>query len=173
MPTVFSFWRLPEEEQDFLAFLDKSGGAVAIPFERFRRKEDMVFQPISELLESENPDAVLFSLQNLADQLRIHAVSDDLGTYYTASPMDSSMIAYERGKLSTDRKLGVTSLAAYWKFLNDADNQFADKPAEFVSWGKRVFRWLRRTAPIRHESDARPCTEKVAKAIERRLILVG
>ena len=172
MPTVFAFWRLPEEEQDFLAFLDKRGGAVAVPFESFRRKESIAFRPIRELLESDDPDAVLFCPKEFSGQLRIHEFSDDLGIYFTASPMDSPVIAYRRGKLRTERELGITSFAAYWKFVNDAGDRWLDKPEEFVFWGKRVFRWLRRTATIRREPEACPFTEKAATAIERGLVPV-
>jgi hypothetical protein len=165
MATVFTYWRLPEEEQEFLAFLAKSGGAVALPFESVRRKDSMVFRPMRELLESDDPQSVVFCPEEFSGQLQIHEYSDELDKYFTASPMDSPVIAYKRGKLEGN-ELDITSFAAYWKFVTDAGDRWLDKPEEFVSWGKRVFRWLRRTATIRREPEACPFTAKAAKAIE-------
>ena len=157
MASVVTFWQLPSEEEAFLRYLSRGGDVVAI------RHCEAVPDPsairptsVAELIGRRDCDRVYLTLKSVtAGPLPLHRwdpESPGKPVQYSL-PVDFPAIVYDAGSLKR-RQLSQSNAAAYP----------AQAPANVAAWMRRVFGWLRRSAPHWHEYQRYRVTELAAKA---------
>jgi hypothetical protein len=166
MPAVITFWRLPEEERAFLDYLSSTGDVVAFPFVNAPERSVIAPHPAAAYLEREDPDDALLTLAAHAPRVRTLEVKAPSGIRFVPDHIRSPVIAYKRGK-RRDRQLGGSNLATYWSFVDD-DGRMHDQPSDFVTWAKKVYRWVRAAAPVKLSAGWR-ATPAAAAAIKNGL----
>lgn len=169
MPAVTTYWRLPEEEQAFLDYVARTGGAVVYPFERVRNKGDLSPRPLGEYIQKHDPAELLMARPDHGSLVRIQEKQEGSETFYIPSHMRSPVIIYKRGALIGEAKLSSSNLAAYWSYSDGT--RVVDQPAEFVTWAKKIFRWVRNETPVKVSKGWR-VTSAVAEKMKEGLELV-
>jgi hypothetical protein len=155
------FWRFPEEETAFLEYLKETGSVIALPRDKFRHKNEFLPMPLGDLLKNSDPDRLIFCLEADLNDVVIADYSDSKGEFFVVSLYDSPVIGYVRGKLVDSRQLSTSLLEAYWSYPQTS----VDKPADFVKWGKKIFRWVQKSTPEFHQHKHCRITSRVAEAI--------
>src|SRR5882757_5703909 len=118
MPTVLTFWSLPEEETEFLDYLS-AWEIYAYPPSTFPKETDVKPIPIREVLELD-PSQVSFapkqflSVKDIGQRDIVNGVQR-----YGVSPMQSQTIAYRRPFFHEGGALGKSNLSVYWEFPNE------------------------------------------------------
>jgi hypothetical protein len=164
MPHVM-FWRFPDEERDFLESLESIGQTMAVPFTQVRSREELAPLTLSELLARAAADSVLIGPAESVADVRIHEFHDNDGAYYVASHRDSPLLMYRRGRLMQDGSLSASALAGHWSYADPEGNRTIPKRESFVSWGKAVFRRIRKATPHTRGAPDERMTPRVAAAV--------
>jgi hypothetical protein len=167
MPAVITFWQLPDEEKEFLDFLESTGHVVAIPVHWVKDRADLSPQPIRNFIEKHDPDRLYFGLESqLADvDIQPSEYEGEWG-YKGPSGADACLIGYDRPKFRSGTKLVQSNLAAYWTCLDETQSTMVDKTEDFVRWGKKVFGWVRKHTPEWHGNKGYRATKRVKDSIE-------
>jgi hypothetical protein len=132
MTASVQYWRLPEEEADMIGYMKSSGRIMALPLRRVSNVDDLTWRPLDEALRE--PDlAFLITPEEFVPAMQVH--HNEQG--FAADVVRTPALHYSRGQLVTPNQLSSTSLSATW----------ADHPADFVRWGRKVMEWVRRTVP--------------------------
>jgi hypothetical protein len=165
MPAVVGFWQLPEDENEFLVFLQGTGTVLALPDRSVDTKEELVPQPIAAFLERHNPNQLLFGLERHVRVIRVEEYSAEGRLRFVCPYMEPCVIAYSRGRL-LGRKLAMSNLSAYWNYRSADRPSSVENDPEFVRWGKKVMAWVRRATPEHVECNGHPyrATPQVQKA---------
>lgn len=169
MPAVRTYWQLPEDERDFLAFLMATGTIVGMPDHWTRTKEELAPQPIVTYIERDDPQQFLFGLEEYAREAVIEPKSRDGEQFFSVGFMSAHLIGYRRGSIRDRNKLGQSNLAAYWEYLSEDNTELIPKDPGFIRWAKKVFAWVRRATPERLECNGYPypATRRVKDAVEQ------
>ena len=171
MPSALMFWRFPDEEDDFVRFLESTGPVVAFAFEKLRTSAELEPRPMRQLLETTEPEDVLIGLADWTDAVRVHEFEDDDGPYYMMHPSDSPLLEYRRGRVDASGALTSSKLVGQWRAVDPSGNRLVGKRDDFVGWGKKVMRWIRSATPEARAPDER-MTPRVAAALHEGLELV-
>lgn len=152
MRTVHTFWWHPEEETDFLRFLEGTGYVVALPFDEKKDPQELTSLPIVDFLSQSNPSDLFFALEEHARKLVITSfektVDEQSIQVFRVSSIESCVIDYERCQLTNYRKLTPVNFCAYWDYPDMQLNKMIKKPPEFVAWGKKVMRWIHKLGSV-------------------------
>jgi hypothetical protein len=152
MPSVLTFWQLPEEEAAFIEYLQTTGNVLALPSRWVKTREELSPQPIRAYLETHDPPQISFGLeQHLKDISPEPRIYEGESGFMQPSEMEFCLIGYNRPRFRRNTELGQSNLAAYWQRLDPEARILVEKPPEFVRWGKAVFAWLRRHTPEWHQ----------------------
>lgn len=166
MNTVVSFWQLPDDEKEFLAFLQGTGTILALPDRWVERKEELLPQPIVPFIEEQDPHQLLFGLEEhfLGMIVEEHAVED--GTRFALPYMEPCVIAYRRGRMHNG-KWGLSTLSAYLDFPSPDASKLIAKDQGFVRWAEKVMAWARRATPERIKCNGYPyrASRRMKKAV--------
>jgi hypothetical protein len=147
MTASVQYWRLPEEEAELVAYL---GTAMALPNLSVTSPEELRWEPVSECLRRPGV-SFLITPPAFTSAMQVRHGADG----YAASVVATPALLYTRG-MQGDRWLTSTSLSCEW----------ADFPADFTRWGKRVMQWVRRTVPNWHRYKHHRITAKAEAARE-------
>jgi hypothetical protein len=166
--TVVTFWRFPEEEEDFIRRLESSGPVTAVAAGWERDPSSLTTPlPVRELI-ARDPSEVLLSLPEFMRELPISAKETESGTLYFVRWWEAPALSYSRGAWRAPNRLGACNMWADWHVrLPDGG-----RPDEFVKWGKKIFAWLRNQTPEWHQYKTYRITGKVADAIKSGLEIV-
>lgn len=132
MTATFQYWRLPEEEADLIEYLRSLGSVMAMPVRTVANVEQLVWRPVEHALQEPDP-TFLTTPEKFVSDMKLY--SDENGV--AANVVSTPALFYSRGQLLDGKTLYSTALSVEW----------ADKPAEFVRWGRKVMQWVRKGAP--------------------------
>lgn len=152
MPSVVTYWQLSEDERDFLDFLQSTGPILALPAHWAESKNDLIPQPISVLIERDDPDQLVFGPDEHMSNATIERREVGGSTYFGINQMKSCVACYRRGKLRNG-KLAQSNLSAYLEYPTEDASKLVKKDPVFVRWVRRVTAWVREVTPERVERN--------------------
>ncbi len=183
---VVTYWRLPEEDDKFLTYLEKSEDIIACIDEWVIDPKELDPLSIRELIQMNDPAELLFGPREFMEMTPITSMEKDgrrvFGRYYGDGPV----IAYSRGVWRGPGRLGKSNLVFNPtrgvpnstvkipqppEFLawEPGATIFVPQPPAFIRWGRRVMQWMRRhTQPHGYYR----VTPRVAAEVENGLELV-
>jgi hypothetical protein len=157
MASVIAFWQLPTEEASFLRYLARSGEVFAIRhMEAVDDPAALRPLPIEELIDRTDAGRLYLTLRSVGlAPLALHRwdpqTPGDAIRY--SLPVRFPAIMYNAGTL-VENCLSQSDASAYP----------SEAPAPVAAWMRRVFGWLRRSAPHWHEYRSYRVTELAAQA---------
>jgi hypothetical protein len=170
VPKALTFWQTPDEETEFLDFLDTTGVVVAYPSHWVQTGTEVLPLPVRAFLLEKQPRQVLLGLERADADAIISPQVDGTRPYLSVDFMSSCLIAYSRAHFEPDGRLGKANLSTYLDFL--AGTEIKRKPVWFQSWVKKVFTWARKHANkkcVLHGFEY-PATPLVKKLVEEKRI---
>jgi len=171
MSAVVTFWQLPDEEEEFLCYLESTGTVLALPDYWVKKREDLCPISIRAFIANHNPDQLLFGLQQYLHDVPVEErLHEGEVLYVGPSAMESCLISYRRGKMRNDHMLGQSNLAAYWTHLNKSNSSVIDKEADFTKWGKKVLAWARKYTPEWHDYKGYRATKRAKEALAKGVV---
>ncbi len=165
MPSVVTFWQFPEEEQQFIEFLNGTGCVVAFPSGPVETESELVPQPLNDYISRYDPDQLLFGLEDFAEKRIVKQVEFEGQPRFCVTSMDSCLVGYRRGNFRDGNKLGQFNLAAYWTRLSDDGKSLVNKDRTFKKWAEKVFSWVREATPEWHQFKTYRVTRRVKEAL--------
>jgi hypothetical protein len=167
---VFGWWQMPEEEAEFLDFLDSTGTVVAYHEHRVKTEAEITPFPVRSYLAENNPAGVVLGLGPHTADVIINCLEKDKEKFFGVDLMKSCLIGYSRPRFRNGNQLGKSNLAAYLDFLKDGALQ--PKPDWFLSWVKQVISWAKKRAKKKcvHQGFYYPTTPLVLKLVEEKQI---
>ncbi len=161
---VFGYWLMPEEEAEFLDFLDTTGTVVAYPNHWVRTKVEAAPSPLRSYLAEHNPNLLKLGLGQHSGEELIKSMDQE--QFFGFDLMDACLIAYTRPRFRIGNQLGKSNLAAYLDV--STDNALHPKPKWFQLWVKQVFTWAKKHAQKKcvHQHFSYPATQLVLKLAE-------
>jgi hypothetical protein len=171
MPAAVTFWRFPEEEEDFIRFLQSSGPVVGVPKGKVKDKSQLNPAPVADLL-ARNPPSVLLGLPNLLREWPIRVYHDERGESYAVLFTCVPVLTYRRGQLLAPNQLTASHISGDWTVPSEDKSKVVDQPEEFIKWGRKVLAWVRKETPEWHEFKTYRVTRRVSDAIKSGLQIV-
>ena len=167
MPAVATYWQMPQDESDFLAFLLSTGNVMAVR-EQAETKAELEPRPFLEYIREVNPNQVFLGLEQYARTASLGIRMVDGNQQFSIASMSACLISYSRGRIRDGDKLTQSNMAAYWDYPNEDTTAMVEKDHEFVKWGKAVFSWVHKSTPVRLRcnSSSYPATRRVRDAVE-------
>jgi hypothetical protein len=169
MAEAVTFWRFPEEEPEFVRFLESLGPVVALPKGKVTNKSQLQLRSLEELL-ADGVDSLLLALPGMLGELPIRQYQDDTGQSWAVLFTDIPVLTYRRGVWRGPQQLGGTHISGSWTILSDDQSRILDQPAAYIRWGKKVLAWVRKQTPQTYNHYR--VTSKVAEAIQSGLQIV-
>jgi hypothetical protein len=167
---VFTFWQLPEEEGDFLDYLESTGPVVACPNHWVSTEAEASPADLRPYLAKYDPDTVKLGLSSHLEEVVIQKITEkDKPVMFSTDLMTSSLVGYTRGRITGAGQLERTILAAYLDLPEEGGTL---KPAWFRRWVKKIFAWVKRRASgtCTLRGFAYPATPQVLKLLDDRKI---
>jgi hypothetical protein len=163
---------MPEEEADFLAFLDSTGTVVAYPDHWVKTEAEAEPSLIRSHLAEYNPAQVDLGLEPHTKDVIIENQVKDHERFFYITSIRSCVIGYSRPRFRNGNQLGKSNLAAYLDAYEDNIRQA--KPDWFQSWVKQVISWAKKRAKKKciHQRFYYPATPLVLKLVEEKQIEV-
>lgn len=173
MTASVKYWRVPDEERDFIAFVDSIEPAVALVPRTVAKPGELTWRPLAEAFGSDD-DHYVITLQRLLPQVRLLVDAEGpSGLGYKVDVVASPVLFYYRGRMIAPNRLVSSALSADWRFLGEDGCSMEDQPADFVRWAKRVMQWVRKQAPGWYQHKAHRITPKAEAARQAGLELVS
>lgn len=141
MASVVGYWQLPEDEREFLEYLESTGQIVAFPPEGVLTAAEVQPESIRSFIESRDPSGLEFGPMELQEVPVPMQIGEERRFMVTA--MRHCVIGYRRGRLY-DGTITQSNLCAYSSYLADDCSHMVSKRPEFLSWSKKVLRWVRK-----------------------------
>jgi hypothetical protein len=163
MTASVQYWRLPDEEGDFVEYLQSLEPTMAIPLRTVETPEALVWKPVAEALH-DSDNAFLITPSRFVSDMKVHRIDTPLDRGFTASVSATPAIHYSRGRLLKPRRLSSAALSADWTHLAEDGKTVVDKPADFVRWARNVMQWVRRVAPGWYLHKSQRITPKAEEA---------
>jgi len=169
MPSVVTYWQFPEDELEFLAYLEKTGMVMAVPSARKKNRADAMPEPIRSFIERHGPDGLDFGIGDLEQMITTHRYGDEV--LFWVPLMDSDVISYSRGRLR-DGKIAQSNLCVYWHYADDETKQLVSKDLDFIKWSRSILNWVRKKTPEKVECNGYPyrATKRVKDAVCQGLV---
>lgn len=171
MPISVTFWQLPEEEENFIEFLEKDERVVAFPAESRKPVSELSLEVPSRLTRGDEP-LILLALKPHVSQIKSVEYTQDGSKLFGIDATNSPVIMYERGAFREPGKLGQSVIAAHLEALTEDGKGLRRKPDEFCKWAQSVAKWVRRNTPQWHQYKSYRITGKVADAMTEGIELV-
>jgi hypothetical protein len=169
MSASVKYWRLVEEEKDFIGYLSSIEPTVALAARVYPSLDLVRWQPLDTAFAS-NEERYLITPSRLAPQVRLIPAPD---AGFKVDVVSSPILFYYRGRMLAERRLSATALSAEWTYLADDRATVIDKSDDFIRWAKRVMQWVRRAAPGWYRHKAHRITEKAEAARQAGLELIS
>jgi hypothetical protein len=147
MPSVVTFWQLPEDERDFLEYIHSTGDVLACASMWSDSKQDPQWLPPRTYVSGQNPIQLLITLAEFASRIstRSHKKGDRI--IYGVDSIYECVITYTRGRFRENGALGQSSFSFYSTFPNVEVSRMEKKDPRFLNWAKRVLARARRFTP--------------------------
>jgi len=171
MAAVLSFYQLPEEEENFLKYVEGSGKILAVPSLPMRSREDLRPLPFHEFIHRFDPDVVYFGLEEHANLIVVSPYLDEQGEFVTVNNMRSPLVHYRRPRWRDPKRLTMSNLVAYWSYPDEKKTAMLDQPREFVKWAKKIYQQVRKIAPPLSENKFIRVTPGVEAAMREGVTL--
>lgn len=149
MPSIVSYWQLPDEEEKFLTYLDRSGDILACTWDSVLDPAELEPRPLRAYLSEETPDRVVFAPSEFMDPGYITSYVREERRWYLRYHGKGPLIDYCRPVWRSPQTLGkarLTYVSSVW--MTDGVNEdlgYAEPQApEFLAWARRVLSWMRR-----------------------------
>jgi hypothetical protein len=167
MRTVAAWWWFPDEEADFINYLESTGEVVAYLRDDFENVEEIKHSPLRQVIECDTVRNVCLCLKEQAERIVVaplHPIDNKprFGIYTS----QSEVLGYDRVYYKDSNVLCLGHLHAYWAFVNDEASGYVNKDPAFVKWGKRVFQWIRRKTPEWHQYKSYRATKRVKESVD-------
>jgi hypothetical protein len=172
MSASVKYWRLPEEEREFIEYLNSIEPTVALIPDIFLNLEDPEWEPLEQAF-ARDASRYLITPARFVSQARVLKVNGANGNEFKVDVVASPVLFYYRGRMIAPNRLSSTALSADWSYLTEDQRTMEDKPADFVRWAKRVMQWVRRVAPGWHQHRAHRITAKAEAARRAGLELIS
>lgn len=169
MASVFTYWQLPEEEAEFLDFLDSTGIVVAYPNHGVKTPQEADPQPIRVFWAKNAPLRCMLGLDSNKASTVLEFKSQGDEQFYSVSLMNSCVIGYSRPNFRNGNHLGQSNLAAYLQYSDGSK-----KPDWFWKWTNQVFRWAKKKAADKQEYHGYfyPATQRVVEEVHKKRIIL-
>jgi len=164
MPSVHTFWQLPEDEEPLLERLEKFGELYALPNDWRKDPLTLTPRPIREFLAENNPTQLLMLAGHQLGSVVVEEQDFEGQQLFGVTAMRSCVIAYSRAQFLGEL-LVLSNLAAYWDYLSEDESEILPKAPEFIEWGKKVFASARRFTAVK--LDDYRATKRVSEAVAR------
>jgi len=171
MISAVTFWRFPEEEDEFVRFLLSSGQIVAVPKGKVRDKSLLTPIPLTELLQ-QNPPQILLWLPTLVKGLPIRSYSEEDGESFGVLFTRVPVLTYRRGQFRAPNQLTPSHITGNWTVPSADQSRILHQPDDFIKWGKKVLEWVRKQTPEWHQYKNYRITKRVSEAIRSGLAIV-
>jgi hypothetical protein len=164
MAGVVGYWQLPEEERQFLAFVEGTGDILAVPTYWAETRAEMAPERITSFIDRLDPGDLYFGPSELQWDIEARHFGDKL--LFGVSQMMSCVVGYDRGRLR-DGEITLSNLSVYWDYPSKDGSQIVRKSELFVKWSKRILDWVRRRTTERVECNGYPyrATKRVKDAV--------
>lgn len=153
MLSFVTYWQLPpEDENEFLDFLQSTGTILSLPAHWAETKEELVPQPIATFIERHDPDQVLFGIEEhvLHEAPEVREFNGNIR--FGIPVMKSRIITYRRGKIR-EGKLAQSNISAYLDYPAEDASRLILKSTDFVGWVKKVIDWTKKATSERIERN--------------------
>jgi len=172
MATTRLFCWLPEEEHEFLDYLERTGTVLGLKDDgKVTDRSLLTPRPLPQVLADGNPADILFGKEQHLDDLRITTTNFDgnstdssARSFFHVWPGHNNVLYYRRGQYR-EGKLVLSHLGAEWSYWEPAEGKQVKKTADFVSWGKKVFSWLSRRTLNWDGTHTFRCSDRALEAI--------
>lgn len=171
MRIVVTYWGLPEEEQSFLDYLEKTGEVLAVVKQNSPSRESFIPRPVREVIK-DDPQSILLLLGGHRDLLKVVPFQKEGATWYGVHAMKSPVIDYLRGQWRGPNRLGQSNIAAYPDYPDEKGTRLIPHPESFVNWAKKTAAWVRKFTPYHHQYKNYRITAKVKEQLKQGLELV-
>jgi len=141
MPEVVTYWQVPDDESEFLAFLEGTGLVKAVPASWTETSEELAPERIRSFIERHDLAQLLFGKGELQDEIISQRFGDKL--LFGVPEIKSCVIGYGRGKLHHGT-VTQSNLSVHWEYAGDDASRLISKKDDFVKWSRRVVNWVRK-----------------------------
>jgi hypothetical protein len=169
MAATVKYWRLPDEEVDFVRYLESIEPTMAFAYRTYPTEAEIQWQPVGSV--SPMTEVHLITPARFVADCRMFWRDAREPAGFTIDHTSSPVLYYRPGRSLESNMLESTALSAEWTYLDDGSCR--DFPADFVRWGKRVMQWVRRVAPGWYGHKTNRITPRVEEARQQGLELVG
>jgi hypothetical protein len=171
MPMNITFWCLPEDEKEFLSFIEQDNRVVALPLENSSPliDKEQIRLP-SQLIDKEKVSRMFLVLKTHLEQVKYIQYEKDGKTLFGIDAVNSPVVSYSRSIFREKNILGQGSISAYVDML-DANKKLVAKSDEFTLWAKKIISHARKKTPKWHEYKTYRITERVDEALREGLAL--
>ena len=145
MTASVKYWRLPQEEENFVHDLESLEPTLVFPYGVFPNPESVKWVSLREGFASTS-HRLLLTPERFINSVRTTWIEGATEKGYTVDLGKSAVLYYRRGGLDGNQ-LSTTALSADWTYLSDDGKAILDHPSDFIRWGKKVMQWVRRAAP--------------------------
>ena len=145
MPSVETWYQMPEDEVELFAHLASTGDCVFVAGNRPSSPEAVVIRPINEFLgmHAETDCAIGLRDRILSQGIQAYGKPDAVKAY--GLPGSAECIHYSRTLLEGSA-LYAANLVIYASYYSDDYSEMISQPADFLRWANSVMRWVRRRA---------------------------
>ncbi|HVU33810.1 MAG TPA: hypothetical protein VHE61_10270 [Opitutaceae bacterium] len=157
---VLTYWLCPDEEQEFIDFLETTGDIVAYTVEWKAKPDDIRPTDLRRIIESANPAQLMVGLRTGYTLVEKHVFDDRVKFNVTAHR--SALLIYQRGRL-LGRQLGQSNLAAYYGVAERP----SDEDRSFHEWCRKVYRWVKERTPQKDPNGFYRISSRAAAAAQR------
>jgi hypothetical protein len=171
VPRAYTFWQLPEEEPEFLGFLNSTGNVIAFPDYGVVSPDERKPTPLEDYLRKcSSPYHFLFGLERFADRIcgkysTKFLAREGHGHHHT-DVFSSWVMGYSGAQLRDLNKLSKSNLFTYFTARKTGDPDDDAKKAEFKRWVNKVFAYAKKRSPesVELHSHFYPATKKAKEA---------
>lgn len=138
-----SYWRLPSEEEELFACLEKDEPVVAMAIRGYPNEGAIKWRPLRDAL-ADGAHAILITPRRFEKELR---VTDEFAEGGWAPSVPLTPAIYYAAGVKKARTLSPTVLSASWDRYDLEKRKHVPFPAEYVKWARRVMQWAAKRSP--------------------------
>ena len=113
MADAVTYWRFPEEEPEFIRFLESLGPVVGLPKGKVADKSQLQLRPMETLL-AEGVESMLLAIPGMLGELPIREYQDDTGQSWAVLFTRIPVLTYRRGVWRAPQQLGGAHISGSW-----------------------------------------------------------
>jgi hypothetical protein len=167
-----TFWWLPDDEAEFLSFVENEGRVIALPLELSAPvTEDLAYSP-KQLIGRDQSARMFLVLRSHLQQLEYVPYDKDGVTLFGIGAINSPVVSYKRSVLRESKTLSQASVSFYSDRLSADQKSLVAKQTEFTAWATSIVSSVRKKTPQWHKYKSYRISNRVADALEQGLELV-